>query len=67
MMTLMVSLFIGYLLLSWAVREYKCQASKAQAARAVATLDQALYEKYMSPRMSAAEIVELHAERWIGD
>ena len=59
--TLIASLVLGYLALCWAgweiIRKTKKDAAFAKA----------LYAKYHTPLLSAAEIAELHASRWMGD
>jgi len=62
-----VLLVIAYVLFIWSVKKMRRAERAAEAARLAASFHQALNEKYMTPRLSAAQIAELHAERWIGN
>ena len=61
-------LLVVYAALGWSVWKVRKANARAQTARLQSEQEHAALEaKYMSPRMSEAQIAELHASRWQGD
>jgi heme/copper-type cytochrome/quinol oxidase subunit 2 len=61
-------LLVVYAALAWSVWKVRKANAKAQAAELQREQEHAALEaRYMSPRMSEAQIAELHASRWQGD
>ena len=59
---------IGYAALVWSVIKIAMARHAAEARlRAAQHEHEALQAKYFTPPMTAAEIKEMHASRWLGD
>lgn len=60
-------LIVGYLLLAGSIKKMRRAAAQAEIARQRANEQAAYQAKYLTPRMTEAEIAEMHATRWAGD
>ena len=60
-------LALGFWVLLQAVQQIRKMAAEAEKAHQSAAEHAALDAKYLSPRMTKAEIAEMHASRWLGD
>jgi len=64
----LISLVIGYAAFVWfvihiGIKKHAFELERQRRAREHAAIE----EKYMTPRMTDAEIAEMHASRWMGD